>query len=483
MLNTSVIKLKSLGRLIVYSTLIILFWTWSAQAGDPNGALTFSHSLEGLNISGNFAWILMAAFLILFMQAGFVLLGGLVSSKNMLSYMTHCFMATTAGAFIFWLFGFALMFGGSELGPGLDKGNSFIGYSGFMLLGETYDVKTILLFIFMAVVATFIGSIIAGAVAERIKFSAYLLACFLVYTLVYSFYGHWIWGEGWLAKLPLGAGVKDFAGSGVVHAAGGICAFMGAWALGPRIGRFNLDGSANAIPGHNIAYVILGTIILAFGWLAYDAGSTLAISDLRSSIIAANTFLAGVAGAVIVILYLYIKTKKANVAEACNGALGGFVAISGSCAYVAPWAAVVIGIIGGLLMCGSTWVVEHKFRVDDPLGAVSVHAANGLWGLLAVGIFADGSYGNVRGLITGSGQQFLAQFIAFLTVIVWAGGLGFAIFFGLKHTIGIRVSRTEELDGLDVNIHGTKCYPPEGKYLEDIDDVIRKHIGLGKLVR
>ncbi|GAX59159.1 ammonium transport protein AmtB [Candidatus Scalindua japonica] len=477
------IRTGSLGLLMLCVTSMLFLWTSCALAGDPNGAFTFTKSLEGLTTSGNFVWILMAAFLILFMQAGFMLLGGLVRSKNMLSYMTHCFMATTAGAFIFWLFGFALMFGGSHLAPGLVKGNSFIGYGGFLLLGETYDVKTILLFIFMAVVATFIGSIIAGAVAERIKFSAFLISCFLVYAFVYSFYGHWIWGEGWLAELELGVGVKDFAGSGVVHAIGGICAFMGAWALGPRIGKFNPDGSSNHIPGHNIAYVLIGTIILAFGWLAYDAGSTLAISELRSSIIAANTFLAGISGAIIVVLYTYIKNKKADIAEACNGALGGFVAVSASCAYVAPWAAVIIGLSGGLLMCATVWLVEQKFKVDDPLGAVSVHGANGLWGLLAVGIFADGSYAGVSGLITGSGGQFLAQLIAFGTAIVWAGVLGFGIFFGLKHTIGIRVSKTEELDGLDVVLHGTQCYPPDGKYIEDIDTVVRKHIRLGEFVQ
>lgn len=482
MWNMCGIKIRTIGLFIFCSVAMFFLWTNCAQAGDPNGAFTFTESLEGLSTSGNFVWILMAAFLILFMQAGFMLLGGLVRSKNMLSYMTHCFMATTAGAFIFWLFGFALMFGGSHLASGLDKGNSFIGYGGFMLIGETYDVKTILLFLFMAVVATFIGSIIAGSVAERIKFSAFLISCFLVYTFVYSFYGHWIWGEGWLAKLELGVGVKDFAGSGVVHAIGGICAFMGAWALGPRIGKFNSDGSSNSLPGHNIAYVLIGTIILAFGWLAYDAGSTLAISELRSSIIAANTFLAGISGAVIVILYTYIKTKKANIAEACNGGLGGFVAVSAPCAYVAPWAAVIIGLIGGLLMCGTVWFVDHKLKVDDPLGAVSVHGANGLWGLLAVGVFADGSYGGVSGLITGSGQQFLAQLIAFGTAIVWAGSLGFAIFFGLKHTIGIRVTETEELDGLDIIFHGTQCYPPDGKHIEDIDNVVRKHIRLGELV-
>ncbi|KHE92248.1 MAG: ammonium transporter protein [Candidatus Scalindua brodae] len=476
-------RVRIIGLFMFFSATMLLLWTSCAQAGDPNGAFTFTKSLEGLTTSGNFVWILMAAFLILFMQAGFMLLGGLVRSKNMLSYMTHCFMATTAGAFIFWLFGFALMFGGSHLAPGLGKGNSFIGYGGFLLIGETYDVKTILLFIFMAVVATFIGSIIAGAVAERIKFSAFLISCFLVYAFVYSFYGHWIWGEGWLAELEFGVGVKDFAGSGVVHAIGGICAFMGAWALGPRIGKFNSDGSSNHIPGHNIAYVLIGTIILAFGWLAYDAGSTLAISELRSSIIAANTFLAGISGAIIVVLYTYIKNKKADIAEACNGALGGFVAVSASCAYVAPWAAVIIGLIGGLLMCATVWLVEQKFKVDDPLGAVSVHGANGLWGLLAVGIFADGSYAGVSGLITGSGGQFLAQLIAFGTAIVWAGVLGFGIFFGLKHTIGIRVSKAEELDGLDLVIHGTQCYPPDGKYIEDIDTVVRKHIRLGEFVQ
>lgn len=482
MQNMCRIKMSRFGLVLFCSVTMFFLWANCVQAGDPSGAFTFTQSFEGLSTSGNFVWILVAAFLILFMQAGFMLLGGLVRSKNMLSYMAHCFMATTAGVFIFWLFGFAFMFGGSHLASGLDKGNPFIGYGGFMLLGDTYDVKTILLFTFMAVVATFIGSIIAGAVAERIKFSAFLIAGLLVYTFAYSFYGHWIWGEGWLAKLKLGVGVKDFAGSGVVHAIGGICAFMGAWALGPRIGKFNKDGSSNHIHGHNIAYVLIGTVVLAFGWLAYDAGSTLAISELRSSIIAANTLLAGISGAVIVVLYTYWKSKKADIAEACNGALGGFVAVSAPCAFIAPWAAVIIGLIGGLLMCGSVWLVERKFRVDDPLGAVSVHGANGLWGLLAVGIFADGSYGGVSGLIVGSGQQFLAQLIAFATAIVWAGGLGFAIFFGLKRTIGIRVSEAEELDGLDMHIHGTQCYPADGRYMEDIDAVMRKHIRLGELV-
>lgn len=251
-----------------------------------------------------------------------------------------------------------------------------------MLLGDTYDVKTILLFTFMAVVATFIGSIIAGAVAERIKFSAFLIAGLLVYTFAYSFYGHWIWGEGWLAKLKLGVGVKDFAGSGVVHAIGGICAFMGAWALGPRIGKFNKDGSSNHIHGHNIAYVLIGTVVLAFGWLAYDAGSTLAISELRSSIIAANTLLAGISGAVIVVLYTYWKSRKADIAEACNGALGGFVAVSAPCAFIAPWAAVIIGLVGGLLMCGSVWLVERKLEWMIPLVRYLCTALMGCGGFL-----------------------------------------------------------------------------------------------------
>lgn len=444
---------------------LLLFCTNMAWAGehavasDPTGEHTFSLDFRGVDMSESFAWVLLTGFTILFMQVGFIFLGGLLQAKNVLSYMTHCFLATTLGALIYFVAGFALMFGGFEfLGHHLGGGNSFIGWSGFLLLGGSYDVRTIMMFLFQAVIATFIGSIIAGAVAERMKLSAYVISFFFIYIVIYPLYGHWIWGEGWLWNLPFGAGVRDFAGSGVVHAIGGTLAFVGALFLGPRIGKFSKDGTPGFFPGHNVGYMVIGTVLLAFGWLGYDAGSTLAAGDLRASVVAANTFIAGSMGAVTVLYYSYLKTGAADIGEACNGFLAGLVAISAPCAYVAPWAAVVIGFLGAIVYMTNLWFVEHKLKVDDPLGAVSVHGANGLWGLLATGVFADGSYGGVYGLITGHVGQLFSQFIACVTALAWAGGLGSLMFFILKNTIGIRVSERVEFEGLDINLHGSPCY-------------------------
>ncbi|GJQ60051.1 MAG: ammonium transporter [Candidatus Scalindua sp. AMX11] len=444
---------------LVFTLFCFLLFASKAWAGDPSGEQTFALDFRGVNMSANFTWILLTGFTILFMQVGFVFLGGFLQSKNVLSYMTHCFLATSLGALIYLVVGFAFMFGGFEfLGKHLGGGNSFIGWSGFFLFGEAYDVRTITLFLFQAVVATFIGSIIAGAVAERMKLSAYVLSFFFIYTVIYPIYGHWVWGEGWLFNLPFGVGVRDFAGSGVVHAVGGSLAFVGACFLGPRIGKYSKDGTPGFIPGHNVGYMVIGTILLAFGWLGYDAGSTLAAGDLRASVVAANTFVAGAMGAVTVLFYTYLKTGASDIGEACNGFLAGLVAISASCAYVAPWAAVSIGFLGGITYVTSVWFVEHKLKVDDPLGAVSVHGANGLWGLLSVGIFADGTYGDVSGLITGNGGQLLSQFIACVTAIAWAGGLGCVMYLVLKSVVGIRVSERVEFEGLDVNLHGSPCY-------------------------
>ena len=448
---------------VLSAIILVMFFTYFdghiSWAGDPSGENTFALDFRGINLSNNFSWILISGFVIWFMQVGFIFLGGFLQSKNVLSYMTHCFIASTLSIIIYLFIGFGLMFGGFEfLDTHLGKGNSFIGWSGFILLGDAYDVRIVMLFLFQAVIATFIGSIIAGAVAERMKLIAYVLSFFFIHIVIYPLYGHWVWGEGWLFELPFGVGVRDFAGSGVVHAIGGTMAFVGAAFLGPRIGKYYRDGEAKLIPGHNIGYMVIGTMILAFGWLAYDAGSTLAAGDLRTSVIAANTCIAGSMGAVTVLLFTYLDTRATDIAMGCNGALAGFVAISAPCAYVAPWAAVVIGFLGGLLMLYSVRVIEFKFKVDDPLGAVSVHGANGLWGLLAVGIFADGSYGNVSGAITGNFGQLFAQFIACITAIVWAGSLACLMYFVLKKTVGIRVSRDVELVGLDISSHSSPCY-------------------------
>jgi Amt family ammonium transporter len=295
--------------------------------------------------------------------------------------------------------------------------------------------------------------------AERTKITAYMAYSFLVSAIVYPIFGHWVWGGGWLSTLPLGAGVRDFAGSGVVHAVGGLVALAGAWMVGPRTGKFDKNGKARAIAGHNLPFVALGTMILFVGWFGFNPGSTLAATDLRISVIAVNTFLSGVAGAVVAMYYIMMRTGKADLGMACNGCLAGLVAVTASCAYIAPWAAVVIGAVAGLLMIASVSFVENKLKVDDPVGAVSVHGANGLWGLLAVGIFSDGSYGGVAGLVAGNGSQILAQLVAMAVVIVWALGTGLLMFALIKRGMGLRASAEEEREGLDISEHGVEAYP------------------------
>jgi Amt family ammonium transporter len=235
----------------------------------------------------------------------------------------------------------------------------------------------------------------------------------------------------------------------------------GAAMVGPRIGKFNPDGTPNAIPGHNMAYVVTGTFILFFGWFGFNPGSTLAATDLRIAAIGVNTLLAGAAGAVAAVYYSLARTGKADLALACNGALAGLVGITAPCAYVAPWAAVVIGAVAAFVMMLTAAFVERVLKVDDPVGAVAVHAGGGLWGMLAVGIFADGTYGNVAGLITGQWGQLAAQLVAVVAVTAWSLDTGFLMFWALKKTVGLRAPREEELSGLDLPEHGALCYPEE----------------------
>jgi Amt family ammonium transporter len=435
---------------------------WTLQdIGDPSGAATWTEDVKGLKYSVNFTWTLICAFLVFIMQGGFAMLGGFLRARYMLNYLSHCFIDSTMGAIIFWIWGFALMFGGTAF-PGIEKGGPGAGYSGWILHWGAYDVQTVMLWMFQMVFLTKAITIVAGGMAERTKFPAYLIYSAFIAGVVYPIYGHWVWaGNGWLATLPIGAGAKDFAGSGVVHAVGGIMAFVGAWIVGPRLGKFNPDGTPNAIPGHNLSFVVLGTFILMFGWFGFNPGSTLAATDLRISIIAVNTFLAACSGAVVVMFVTYGMTGKPDIGLTCNGALAGLVAITGPCAYVPLWAAIVIGIFAGLIMRGTVWLLDWVLHVDDPLGAVAVHGANGLWGLLALGLFADGSYAGVKGLITGSGWQLLAQVISMGVVLAWTFACGCTIFFILKHTIGLRVSEEVELQGVDYPIHGVECYPPD----------------------
>ncbi|MGC9444259.1 MAG: ammonium transporter [Candidatus Methanospirareceae archaeon] len=431
-----------------------------ALAGDPSGASTNMGDLEGLKTAINFTWVLVSAFLVFFMQAGFALVGvGAIRTKNTVNYLAKSYMDFSLGAIFFLVVGFALMFGGSGAAPGLERGNALIGYSGWLLAGEAYDVTTSMVWLFQAMFAATAATIVAGAMAGRTKFQAYLVYTVLVTAVIYPIYGHWVWGGGWLSTLPYGAGARDFAGSGVVHAVGGFVALAGAYLVGPRTGKFRTNGTPVAIPGHNVTYIVLGTFVLFFGWFGFNPGSTLAATDLRIAMIAVNTFLAGAAGAVVACYITFFRTGKANIFLICNGSLAGLVAITAPCAYVPPWAAVLIGAIAGILVMASIWFVEWVLKIDDPVGAVSVHGVNGLWGLLAVGIFADGTYGGVSGLIAGNTGQFVAQAISAAVVVLWAFGLGLLIFAVIKYAIGLRVSKEEEVVGLDISEHGTPSYP------------------------
>lgn len=460
-LRAVLMKHRVLAVLTMLALLVTSFLLVPAVvlAADPTGTDTLT---ANPNMAVNMAWTLITGFLVWFMQLGFAFLGaGLIRSKNQTNYWTKSFMDFCISSVGFWAFGFALMFGGSKLFSGLDNGNSFIGYSGFFLTGEAYDVSTMMMWFFQMCFMATACTIVAGAVAERMKITAYLAYAFVIGAVVYPIYGKWIWGGGWLSTLSLfgTTGARDFAGSSVVHMVGGLAALIGAAMVGPRIGKFNKDGTPNAIRGHNLPFVVIGTFILFFGWFGFNPGSTLAATDLRISAIAVNTFLAGVSGAVVALYWTFLRTGKMDIIMGCNGCLVGLVAVTAPCAYIAPWAAVVIGATAVPVMMGASYVVERVLKVDDAVGAVPVHLAGGLYGMLCVGIFADGSYQGVKGLIEGSGAQLALQLTAIAVCVAWVGITMSLTFFTIKKTIGLRASREEELQGLDVPEHGIPAYP------------------------
>ena len=430
------------------------------HAADPSGGDTLAADPTA---PVNMAWTLVAAFLVFFMQLGFGFLGaGLIRKKSSVNYWTKSFMDFCIASLGFWAFGFALMFGGSAAFPGLELGNSFLGYSGFFLSGESYDVSTIMFWFFQMVFAATACTIVAGAVAERMKITAYLAYSFILGAIIYPIYGHWVWGGGFLSNITIGGatGVADFAGSGVVHMVGGLAALIAAAMVGPRIGKFNKDGTPNTIKGHNPSYVVIGTFILFLGWFGFNAGSTVAATELRISVITVNTFLAAATAAIVALYWRFATTGKTDITVACNGALAGLVGITAPCAFVAPWAAVVIGIVAVPFMFLTGHIVERVMKVDDAVGAVPVHFGAGIWGLLSVGIFADGTYG-VSGLIAGNWGQLVLQVIDIVALIVWVGITVSLLFWLIKVTMGLRASRKEELEGLDITEHGLEAYPED----------------------
>jgi Amt family ammonium transporter len=390
---------------------------------------------------------MFGAFLVFFMQAGFAFLGaGLIRSKNTTNYLTKSFMDFAIASLSFWAFGFALMWGTSAMG--------IAGTTNFFLT-DAAGGQTYVDWVFQMVFAGTAATIVAGAMAERTRTQTYLAYSFLIGAIVYPLYGHWVWGGGWLGSLDIIGlpAAADYAGSGVVHALGGFLALAGAAVVGPRIGKYNADGSANTLPGHNVTFVVMGTFILFFGWFGFNinTGDSIGLNAI-------NTLLAGATGAVAALYIQLVRTGKLDILMACNGALAGLVGITAPVAFVAPWAAVVIGGIAAPVMIVSVNFIEKVLKIDDPVGAISVHGVTGLWGLLAVGIFANGNNG-VTGLISGDSLQIVSQLISMGVVLGWALVTGFAIFLILKVAMGVRATRDEELAGLDMSEHGVHAYP------------------------
>lgn len=435
------------GMWALVALCFILLIIAPAAAADPSGEETIA---ENPGAATDFIWVLICGFLVMFMQPGFSMVEtGFTRAKNAANIMMKNMMDFSIGSLSYWAVGFAIMYGTMQ---GMDW---LMGWSGFFLIGDAYDVTTIESWFFQMVFAATAATIVSGAVAERCKFSTYLIASAAITAIIYPFYGHWVWGGGWLSSL----GALDFAGSGVVHALGGWVALAGALLLGPRIGKYAKDGTPRAIPGHSITLGILGVFILWFGWYGFNCGSTLVGNDLRISVIAANTTLAAAAAMFTAVVFTWLWHGKPDVSMTGNAAIAGLVAITAGCAWVNPPSAVLIGVIAGILVVVGVWFLDWKLHIDDPVGAITVHGINGAWGLIALGLFADGTYGGVAGLLFGGTDFFIAQVISTVVNFAWAFGMGLLVFGILKMTLGIRVSAAEELQGLDIGEHGMSAYP------------------------
>lgn len=405
-------------------------------------------------------WYVVAGILVFFMQAGFGLLeAGFVRVKNTSNILMKNVLDASLGGVVWWAVGFGFAFGGSQ-------GNFIGGDSFFPALGgltETGDVSEAAVFFFQWAFAATAATIVSGALAERTKFSAYLFYTVFITGLIYPIVINWGWGGGWLADL----GFMDYAGSTLVHSVGAWAGLAGAFLLGPRIGKYASDGTVTAIPGHNMSMAALGMFILWFGWYGFNPGSTLGLTGglaTEAAWIAINTTLAAGAGAVVAMGVAKVRYGKADLGLTINGALAGLVSITAGCGFVETWAAVLIGGIGGILVVFSVAFFD-KIRIDDPVGAISVHGTCGVWGTLAVGLFATAGAAEAwgaksHGLFMGGNIEALGvQFAGVLAVLAWTLLTAGILFFVIKKTIGLRVSEAEELAGLDVQEHGIGAYP------------------------
>ncbi|MFA7165477.1 MAG: ammonium transporter [Desulfoplanes sp.] len=423
----------------------------------PTAAFAETEALSQAN--ANILWTLLAAFLVMFMQAGFAMVEtGFTRAKNAGNILMKNVMDFGVGAIAFFFLGFGLMFG-------LDAGG-FIGTSGFSLAGITPTTAsgqwTFTFWFFQSVFCATSATIISGGVAERTKFSSYLLVSLLVSSFIYPISGHWCWGSLWLgdngAGWLEGLGFVDFAGSTVVHSVGGWIALAGALVLGPRIGKYGPDGKAKAIPGHNIPLAALGVFILWFGWFGFNPGST-TTADGTIGYIAVNTSLAACAGSIGAMIMAWLKFGKPDTSMTLNGVLAGLVAITAGCYEVSPVGSIIIGFMAGFLVVLSVEFIDKVLHIDDPVGAVSVHGVCGAFGTLMVGLFAAPGYGSSLGLFYGgSASLLLVQLLGVAVVGAWAFGTGLVMFKIIKGLFGLRVSEVEELKGLDISEHGSESY-------------------------
>ena len=400
-------------------------------------------------------WILISAFLVFFMNAGFALVeSGFTRAKNTVNILMKNFVVFSISSLLYFILGFGLMFG-------KDSGG-FIGASSFMsFFNDPSKTEYFTYFFFQLVFAGTAATIVSGAMAERTKFASFLVYSAFMAGVIYPIVGHWIWGGGWLSKL----GFIDFAGSTVVHSVGGWTALTAVMMLGPRIGKYNPDGKSNAIPGHNIGFAALGVFILWFGWFGFNGGSTLSALSKSIPMIVVNTTLAAAAGSISAMFYVWARFKKPDASMILNGALAGLVAITAGCALVSPYSAIIIGIIAGVLVCIAIDFFDKKLKIDDPVGAISVHGVCGAFGTIAVGLFAQSKYSalagfnNVSGLFFGGGwKPLLIQLTGATVTFSFVFSIFLLFFFVLKKTMGIRVKNVTEIKGLDIEEHGMEAY-------------------------
>jgi Amt family ammonium transporter len=448
---------------------------------------TLAKNLADTQTALNIVWTMLCGFLVMFLQAGFALVEtGLTRAKNVAHTMGMNFLVYAIGIIGFYFVGFGLQMGGvgamGTFGGDATLSKEFVievfgkpfglfGMSGFMLHPLTVFTPAVAaMFLFQMVFMDTTATIPTGACAERWKFSSFVIFSFVISMLIYPIYGNWVWGGGWLSQLGvnfgLGNGHVDFAGSSVVHLTGGVIALVLGKMIGPRIGKYGADGRVNPIPPHNIPQVMTGTFILAFGWFGFNAGSTLAGMDTRLTVVAVNTMIAGATGAFASYLYVKAKWGKADPSWLANGMLAGLVAITAPCAFVSAWAAALIGAIAGVLVILAAVFIDTKLKIDDPVGASAVHGVNGAWGIVALGLFANGTYGQglngvasgVTGLLYGNPGQLIAELVGIAANVAWVAPVAALSFYVIGKIVGNRISVEDEINGADLGEMGVLGY-------------------------